>query len=268
MINIRGLSYLAFLGVLSVSLAGACSSDDDDDDDNAGGRAGTSQGGHSNNAGSTHGGQAGSTHGGQAGSTHGGQAGSTFAGEASDGGFPSENAGTGQGGANGGDASIGGAGAGGAGGAAAVAALSDAQILLVLDTLNQGEVEEAYAALPRLSAAEVKAFAQLMVTHHSAARQSIADTATALNEAPTPSDTQAELKDEAEAQVSRLRTTPTASLDATYVDLQVRAHAEALTLLDALATAADAAELATLLATLKTTVQQHYERAQQLQAAL
>ncbi|HYP88214.1 MAG TPA: DUF4142 domain-containing protein, partial [Polyangiaceae bacterium] len=88
-------------------------------------------------------------------------------------------------------------GLGGAGGAAAGADaggagpdLNDAQILLVLDTLNQGEVDEAYAALPRLADPDVLDFAQLMVTDHSAARQQVAATADTLNLNPSPSATQ------------------------------------------------------------------------------
>jgi putative membrane protein len=256
MTNLRSLSYLTLVGVLSVSLAGACS-DDDDANNNTGGRAGTSQGGGANDAGAN----------------QGGRAGTSFAGQASDGGFPSGTAGAGQGGAGQGGAGQGGAGqggaaTGGAGGGAAVAALSDAQILLVLDTLNQGEVEQAYAALPRLSVADVEAFAQMMVMHHNTARQSIAATAAVLDEAPTPSDTQAELKQAAEEQVARLRATPAASLDETYIEIQVAAHADALALISELATAADAADLATLLAAQQATVQQHYERAQEIQAEL
>jgi putative membrane protein len=250
--NRKILSCLTLISALS--LAGACSSDDDDDD-NVGGRAGTSQGGRTNGGG-------GANQGGRAG-------GMSMAGEPSDGGFPSGGAGASQGGAAAGDAgSAGSAGAGGAGGTGPIGALSDAQILLVLDTLNQGEVEEAYAVLPRLADADVKAFAQDMVTDHGAARQSVSATAEVLGEAPTPSETQSSLKSEAEANVAALRATPTNSLDAMYIELQVSAHAEALTLLDELTAAADAEELTTLLAMLKTAVQQHYERAQELQAAL
>jgi len=157
---------------------------------------------------------------------------------------------------------------GGAGGASAVAALSDAQILLVLDTLNQGEVEEAYAALPRLTSAPVKTFAQRMVTDHSGARQSVLATADMLNVAPTPSETQADLQDESQTHVAMLRATAASALDAMYVNMEVQEHAAALTLLDDLAAAADAAQLKTLIATLRATVLQHYQDAQALQATL
>jgi len=146
--------------------------------------------------------------------------------------------------------------------------LSDAQILLVLDTLNQGEVDEAYAALPRLMSAEVRAFAQEMVTDHSAARQQVLTTANALSLAPTPSEPQEELQAEGEAHVATLRTKPAAALDATYINMEVTGHADALSLLDELAAAADAAQLKSLIATLRATVLEHYQQAQQLQASL
>jgi uncharacterized protein (DUF305 family) len=244
MINLRALGYLTLCS--AISIAAACNSNDDDDD--IAGSGGETQ------AGSTHG---------DAGSVQGGHA---NAGEASSGGDAAARAGAGQGGAP--DSNAGAGGVGGSGGDAALAALSDAQILLVLDTLNQGEVEEAFAVLPRLAAAEVEAFAQLMVTHHGAARQSVAMTAAMLEQAPAPSETQAGLKDQAEAAVAQLRATPTANLDAAYLELQVGAHAEALALLTELSEVADAAELATLLTGLKATVQQHYDRALELEGGL
>lgn len=143
---------------------------------------------------------------------------------------------------------------------------SNAQPRVVLG--NQGEVEEAYAALPRLTSAEVKAFAQQMVTDHGSARQSVLTTADTLNLAPTPSEPQADLQGEAEAHVAMLRATSASALDLTYVDMELAGHAEALTLLDDLSVAANAAELKTLIATLRATVLQHYQDAQELKAML
>jgi putative membrane protein len=159
------------------------------------------------------------------------------------------------------------AGAGGEGGAA-TAALQDPQILLVLDTLNQGEVEEAYAALPRLSVPAVQAFAQKMVMDHSTARQSVVSTANSLQLNPSPSEVQLNLKQEAEAHVTMLRETSAANIDRTYIEMQLAAHEEALALLNDLEAAADADALRTLIATLETAVQAHYDQAVTIQGAL
>lgn len=227
----------------------ACGDDDDDVGGNTGavaGRGGSSPGGSANNGGSGNNtsaaGDAGTP---GTGGTLGGSGGT----------LPGPDAG-GEGGA---------AGSGGEAGAGeAIAALSDAQILLVLDTLNQGEVEEAYAALPRLSEPDVETFAQMMITDHGSARQAVASTADDLDLTPVTSAPQRDLMREGQAHVAELRATPVADIDEVYVDMEVAAHAEALALLGSLNASADAAELRTLIATLKATVQDHYDAAQTL----
>jgi putative membrane protein len=146
--------------------------------------------------------------------------------------------------------------------------LQDAQILLVLDTLNEGEVDEAYAALPRLSVPAVQTFAQQMVMDHNTARQSVASAANSLQLNPSPSDVQQDLKQEAETHVAMLRGTSTANLDRTYMDMQVAAHGEALALLNELEAAADAPALRTFIGTLETAVQAHYDQAVTIRAGL
>jgi putative membrane protein len=258
-------NWLLVSTLLTVSVA-ACG-DDDDDDDN-GNVGGSSVAGASG----THRGGTGGTAG------VGGKGGS----DAAIGGVPAEvggggagvDVGGGTGGTDGVAAGAGGqageggaAGEAGAGGAAAAAiqALSDAQILLVLDTLNQGEVNEAYAALPRLVNADVKAFAQQMVTDHSTARQSVATTADTLDLNPLPSDVQRQLMREGQEHEATLRATATSALDATYIDLEVVGHSQALELLTDLQAAADEAQLRTLITSLQATVQDHYESAVSIQ---
>jgi putative membrane protein len=258
--NIGTLSLIALLGSC---VAVACGDDDDNGGANGAGRAGSSHAGSSNGGTNNNNGGAPIGEGGEPG-------GPSRAGTAGRGGTTSTGgtlaaAGAEQGGMGG---AAGDMAAAGAGGQSAVASLSDAQILLVLDTLNQGEVEEAYAALPRLTSAPVKSFAQEMVMDHGMARQSVLTTANALNLAPTPSQPQAELQGEGEAHVALLRAASASALDATYVSLEVDGHAEALALLDDLATAADAAQLKTLISMLRATVLQHYQQAQALKAAL
>jgi len=273
MLKLRNLGTLSLVMMLGATSVVACGDDDDDDNGNVAGRAGASHAGTFNGGADT--GDGGDTGGPSRGGTSPRGGTSSRGGTAGSGATPGSGGtaetpvgGAGQGGVGGeGGAMTGDMGGAGAGGVAALA-LSDAQILLVLDTLNQGEVEEAYAALPRLTASDVRAFAQRMVDDHSDARQAVLATADALDVAPMPSDTQAELQSESMEHVAMLRTTPAGALDATYVNLEVDAHAEALELLDDLAAAADAAQLDTLIATLRATVQQHYEAAQELQADL
>jgi putative membrane protein len=157
-------------------------------------------------------------------------------------------------------------GLGGMGGAAAVE-LTDAQIVLVLDTLNAGEVEEAYAALPRLSSDDVVAFAQRMISDHSAGRQMVTTAERDLDLEPMPSDVQASLEQEAREHVDQFHE-GSGAIDAAYIQLQIEEHAQALDLLAKLEQAADAAALRDLITALRATVQEHEELARQVQASL
>jgi predicted outer membrane protein len=262
MIKLLNLPRWLLLTSLVTATAVACGDDDDDDDSNAGGASSAGRGGTSAGRGGTSAGRGGSISGGSS-------VGGNDTGDAGNGGEA-------VGGSNGGEAGnagAGGAAEAGAGGMAgagggATAALQDAQILLVLDTLNQGEVEEAYAALPRLSVPAVQAFAQQMVMDHSTARQSVVSAANSLQLNPTPSDVQLNLKQEAETHVAMLRGTAAANLDRAYIEMQVAAHADALALLNDLEATADAEALRTFIGTLETAVQAHYNQAVTIEGAL
>jgi putative membrane protein len=246
----------SLIALFGASVVGACA--DDDDSGPGSGGAGMSHGGSAVGGSAVGGSLAGD------GAEPGGQNNAGGAAGAAATGGTLAGAGAPQGGIGGAAGEM----AAGGNGASPVAKLSDAQLLLVLDALNQREIEEAYAVLPRLSAPEVEAFAQQMVTDHGAARQLVVAAADTLNLAPTPSEPQAELQGESEAHVATLHATSASALDVTYVNLQVDAHAGALTRLDELAAAADAAELQTLISTLRATVLQHYQDAQELQTML
>jgi putative membrane protein len=240
----------------AIAVATTACGDDDDDSGNVGG---TSSGGSKNpgtagasaaGEGTTPIGEGGALPGG-GGATAGGAGGVSVAG-------------------GGGDDVGGQGGEGGEGGegGAATAALSDAQVLLVLDTLNQGEVEVAYAALPKLEDADVKDFAQMMITDHGSARQAVHSVADSLDLDPRPSDLQLMLKQDAETLVATFQSSPQATLDRPYIASQIAAHADALNLLTELSAATDATELKELIMTLETSVQAHYDEAQAIEASL
>jgi putative membrane protein len=138
----------------------------------------------------------------------------------------------------------------------------------VIDTLNDGEVEVAYAALPKLTITAVVNYAQEMVTAHSTARQNNLQLAQSLGVSPAPSPLQGELKAMADAQVATFQSSPAASLDVPYVDSQVAMHGDALALANQLLDAADSAELRAELMTLRTAITAHLAAAQALQASL
>lgn len=217
---------------------------------NTGGRVGTGgQSGGSNQSGG----------GGQAGGGEAGAGAADTGGSAGSGGASGMGAAAGEGGGGAGAGGEGGQGGeGGAFSSTQVQALSDSQILLVVDTLNAGEVEEAYAALPRLSDAGVEAFARRMITDHGQARLDTATLATTLDLSPKTSDVQAQLEEMAMQERQELLDTSNAAIDRVYIEAQIADHAEALALLQILQPAADAAQLKQFITTLEADVQAHY----------
>jgi putative membrane protein len=136
--------------------------------------------------------------------------------------------------------------------------LSDGQILTVANTLNAGEVEQAQAALPRLVDENVQAFANDMVTEHTAAQQDLQSFAQTHSELAT------QLANRGAANVAALTAAPAESVDALYIDQQVSAHGEALQLIDQLIDAVDAPLLEAQLVTLRSSVAAHRNRASEL----
>jgi predicted outer membrane protein len=299
----RLTSNVVLLGLALVSFA-ACGDDDDDDTGATGGSAarggstsGGAQAGGTGGANTSGGSAARGGSGGTAGkvgtggasggsggkastggtSTIGGGGSDTEGGSGAEGGEGPQGGGGGQGGAQGGAGAITGGGAGGGGGAAGeagaggagpAASLSDAQIILVIDTLNAGEVEVAFAALPRLTEPAVEAFAEQMITAHGAAREANSQLAQATNITPAPSQLQLDLKAMADAQVLAFQTSPAPALDAPYIDSQVMMHTDALTLANQLFAAADNAQLRAEIAGLIPAITAHLNEAQAIQATL
>jgi putative membrane protein len=149
-------------------------------------------------------------------------------------------------------------------GDAGAAELSDGQILGVVDILNAGEVEQAQAALPRLTEESVQAFANDMVTEHGAARQDLQGLAQMQGLALADSDLATQLSGRSAANIAALNAAAAGSVDALYIQLQVGAHGEALQLLDQLIEAADAPAVEAQLITLRGSVDAHLNRAREL----
>jgi predicted outer membrane protein len=268
----------------ALSLTGLihCSSDEDDDDGGTSGRGGSA------GASAGKGGSAGSTAGKGGGAGTAGKGGSSGAagkgGTAGDGGTGGDagapatagEGGMGAGGAPvqggsggedtgaGGDDAVGGAGAGsvaggagGEGGAAAIP-LSDARILHIVITLNTGEANEAQVALTRAVSPAVLSFAEEMSAEHNSA---VTDANTlATEQAITPEDnptSQALAQHSAEA-VTALNAVAAEEFDVAYMEAQVAAHDEVLTLIDEeLLPEADNAALVSFLTSLRAEVNAH-----------
>lgn len=278
------IGQLMTLGLVLGALAG-CGDDDDSTSGSNGGTAGLNGGGTTAKGGTSGGGTSGNSTGGTGtskggtnsggGTATGGHTGTTGgAGGASGAGAGGESGG-GVGGGGPGGAAGGGAGGegglniGGEGGVGAEAReLSDAEIFNVLDTLNAGEVAQANAALPKLMVTGVAEFAQMMVTEHTQARTDVQMLAETLGVTPTPNSVAAALKAHSDDVVETFLSSQAAALDSPYIMSQVAGHRDALKLIAQMQSTADAAELKQLLATLRASVQTHYQLAVQLQVQL
>jgi putative membrane protein len=284
----KGSSF-RYVGLIGLSLMVACSDNDDGNTRNRGSLRpgtsasgpGTSATGTASNMGTSGPGTPGTSTGagntGATGSqgTSNGSVGGTATGAGASGssgalgnaGASGSAGGTGQGSAAGTSGSAGATGMGGQGDAGAVSNLDDGQILFALDTLNAGEVNEAQAAVPKLTNADVRDFAQEMIDDHGAARERLSQLAQEQQIPPEQSELATGLQDESQSIVDRLLAAEATEIDTLYVQSQQDAHTEALALLAQLLMAADAEPLRAALTELRASVQEHLDRAQTLPGA-
>lgn len=149
-------------------------------------------------------------------------------------------------------------------------AISDADIGQIITTANQGEIDQANAALAKASSADVRAFAQMMVTDHTNALTNAANLLTSRNITPnTSNDLSAQLQNGSHETISALNTYSGASFDRQYIDSQVNLHQWLLSELDnQLIPSARDRRLRDLLETMRTSVAMHLDRARQIQGTL
>lgn len=148
--------------------------------------------------------------------------------------------------------------------------LTDAQIAHVVMTANQGEVDLGNLAKDKAENPDVKAFANDMVTDHSAANEKGNQLTQQISLTPEENDLSTQLKSSVDQSKAKLDSTAAgAAFDKAYIDDQVTAHQTVLDALDnTLIPGAQNAELKTMLQNMRPTVAQHLDRAKQLQTKL
>ena len=156
-----------------------------------------------------------------------------------------------------------------AAGGAAAQAPSDAQIASIVVTANQVDIDAGKLAEKRSHDAEVKKFAKLMVTDHTAVNKQASALVHKLKVKPEPNDTSASLKKGGDENMAHLKTLKGAAFDKAYVDHEVAYHQAVLDALDkTLIPSADNAELKALMVKVRPAFVAHLEHAQHLQAQL
>lgn len=160
-------------------------------------------------------------------------------------------------------------GAGGEAGMAGAAPLSDDEVLHVIRTANLGEVEQAEIALMRADDPDVLEFAETMLEEHTLGVEAAELLAQAEELTFRPNPVSTALRGEAMVTMGLLQVASDDEFDRVYMDVQVAAHAQLLTLLeDTLIPQADHPGLQTYLSVTKVLVGEHLESAESIAEAL
>ena len=150
--------------------------------------------------------------------------------------------------------------------ASAQSKIDDAQIAAVAVAANQVDIDAGKLALSKAKGADVKHFAQTMVTDHSGAIKAASDLVGKLKVTPKENDTSKALVkggQDARAKLSKLNGD---AFDKAYIDNEVGSHEAVLKALDdTLIPNAQNSELKGLLTSVRGVVAAHLDHARQLQ---
>jgi putative membrane protein len=146
---------------------------------------------------------------------------------------------------------------------------SDPQIVQIVQTANQIDMDQARLALKKSNNAQVKDFANQMISDHQALMKSVADLAKKLNVSPQESDTSKQLKQQADDEAKKLRTMKGAEFDKEYAAHEIAYHQAVIDAASkVLIPNAKNAELKSALEGAAPLLQGHKEHAQHLQESL
>ena len=152
---------------------------------------------------------------------------------------------------------------------ASAQSINDAQIASIVVTANQVDVDAGKLAASTSKNAEVKKFAQLMVTDHTAVNQQAVDLVTRLKVTPEDNDTSRSLKAGGEKNVVALKALKGAAFDKAYVDHEVAYHQAVLDAVDkTLIPNAKNGELKALLVKVRPAFVAHLEHAKHIASLL
>jgi putative membrane protein len=154
-------------------------------------------------------------------------------------------------------------------GTARAQAPTDPQIVGIVLAANQIDVDAGKAALAKAHSPEVKAFAQQMITDHSALQKSVKALGAKLHVTPASSATADSLKSDAAKTAAHLKTLSGAAYDKAYIDDEVAYHEAVIDAVSkVLIPSAQNAELKSALVGAAPAFQGHLKHAQMVQASL
>jgi putative membrane protein len=153
--------------------------------------------------------------------------------------------------------------------AAGAQAVNDAQIASIVVTANQVDIDAGKLAASTSTNAEVKKFAQLMVTDHSGVNKQAVALVTRLKVTPEDNETSKSLKEGGDKNIAALKGLKGAAFDKAYVDHEVAYHQAVLDAVDkTLIPNAKNADLKALLVKVRPAFEAHLAHAKHLAASL
>lgn len=146
---------------------------------------------------------------------------------------------------------------------------TDPQIAAIVVTANQVDIDAGKLAESKTKSADVKAFAQRMITDHSGVNREAVDLVHKLGVTPQESPTTQSLKQGGDDNMSKLKALGGAKFDRAYIDHEVAYHRSVLDALDkTLIPSAQNEELKALLVKVRPAFVAHLEHAKHIQAEL
>ena len=153
--------------------------------------------------------------------------------------------------------------------AGASAQVTDPQIAKIVVTANQVDIDAGKLAAAKATNAEVKKFAQTMVTDHTGVNKQAVALVTKLKVTPADNDTAKSLYDGGKANIDNLKTLKGKEFDKAYVDHEVAYHQAVLDAVDkTLIPGAKNEELKALLVKVRPAFVAHLDHAKMVQASL
>jgi putative membrane protein len=151
----------------------------------------------------------------------------------------------------------------------APAALTDANIAAIVLAANTADIKNAEQAKTITKNPAVKAFADQMITDHTAVNKQAGDLAAKLSLTPAENDASTQLTSGSDATRDAMKAQTGAAFDKAYIDNEVTYHQAVLDMLDGkLIPGAQNAELKSLLESVKPAFVAHLDHAKKVQAAL
>jgi putative membrane protein len=147
-------------------------------------------------------------------------------------------------------------------------AMASKDIAAILFAANQGEVDQANAALPKLSSTDARDFANMMIADHTQALTNLRNITSVNNIRPhdAASDAAA-LRDQSRQLITNFNTS-NGMIDRSYMAAQVQLHERLLTMLDTRLIPSSHGDLLTLLQNQRAAVATHLDRARSILANL